>query len=47
VLNDENMATGLFEVDLWSWDDIVDRAADFPEVAGDLVPTLLVVAQFS
>jgi hypothetical protein len=37
ALNDENAALGLFKVALWSWDDIVERALDFQDVAERLL----------
>lgn len=36
-LNDANKAAGFFNVALWSWDDIVSRAENFPEVAQELL----------
>jgi tetratricopeptide (TPR) repeat protein len=35
-LNEINEANGLFEIVLWSWDDIVDRAGAFPEMRQEM-----------
>lgn len=35
-LNEANKANGLFEIALWSWDDIVDRAESFPEMRREM-----------
>lgn len=37
ALDDENAMEGLFRVVLWSWDDIVERAIDFPDVIEELL----------
>lgn len=34
-LNNANKANGLFEVALWSWDDILDRAEAYPEMRAE------------
>lgn len=36
-LSDANEAEGLFRVEVWSWDDIVNRAMNFSDVLQDLV----------
>lgn len=37
ALDNENEKAGLFKVVLWSWDEIVERALDFPDVAEELL----------
>lgn len=37
TLNDANVSDGLFEIVLWPWETIVARAADFPDIAQELL----------